>query len=138
MMKKTAAMSTKDTNNQEKIFYVSSNNDIENDRKHLTHFGHFLNRLSDRLGSFSRQEVLSCIASSPEYCHENLLFDACTDCGEVELITTGKRPLCIDKKTYDIDYFVDLPTEGLKLLFCPFKVFIVDDQLEQLHMADWY
>jgi hypothetical protein len=137
-MKTTAIMTTTDKNNQEKSFYVSSNNDIENNPEHLTYFGCFLNKLSDRLGSLSRQEVLSGIADSPEHYHENLLFDVCTDCGEVELITTGKRPLCIDRKSYEIDYFVDLPTEGLKLLFCNFKVFMVDERFEQLHMADWY
>ncbi|MCL1052244.1 hypothetical protein L2755_21935 [Shewanella abyssi] len=137
-MKTTAIMGTTDNNNLERKFYVSTNYDIQSCPECKIHFGHFINRLSDRLGSLSRAEFLSCIASSPEYFHENLRFNACTDNGEVELITTGKQPVCIDRKSYEIDYYVDLPTEGLKLLFCGFKVFMVDVRLEQLHMADWY
>jgi len=137
-MKTTTMMGTTDNNNQERAFYVSTNFYIQSCPEHFTRFGHFMDKLTDRLGSLSRQEVLSDISNSPEYCHENLLFNVCTDCCEVELISTGKRPLCIDKKSYEIAYFVDLPTEGLKLFFCNFKVFMVDKQLEHLHMADWY
>ncbi len=137
-MKTTAMMGTTDDNNQERTFFVSTDYDIQNCTKCIIHFRHFIAKLSDRLGTFSRLEVLSDISNSPEYCHENLLFDACTDCGEVELITTGKQPVCIDRKSHKIDYFVDLPSEGLKLLFCDFKVFMIDERLKQLHMADWY